>query len=162
MARYDPNAISVPASFARAIATWKGKSFEATFDEARTNLTGRMMNRQTGRTLDDVAKQSKETEFGFDLATNSISLIAWMLGSPRKAYTVVPVKKKVLSWFVPGQGRVFARRVHIPAWRFSPIRPVLQDAIDRKRDFMLQLYETEILKALSRAFPSVKIEWKVF
>lgn len=161
VARYDPNAISVPAAFARAVVEWKTQSFERTSDDVRTNLTGRLMNRQTGKTLANVEQNSKLTEFGFKLATSMPSLIAWMLGSNRKAYTVVPVRKKVLSWFVRGQGRVFARRVHIPAWKFTPVRPVLQDAIDRNKTFMEKLLENKILTALSELFPDVRIEWRI-
>lgn len=159
--RWDPNAISVPESFARAMVAWRDKSFVETRDQARINLNGRMMNRQTGRTLDDVEQNSRTTPFGFILATKRPSLIAWMLGSKRKAYTVVPKRAKVLSWFKLGVGRIFARRVNIPEWTFTPVRPVLQDAVDRKKDFMVRLFEKQITEAFKQAFPDTRIEWKV-
>lgn len=161
MSRYSPNSITVTESFARAVAAWSGLSFKAVMKDVRSNLSGGMMNKVTGDTLRDVEKNSHLTVAGFTIGTGSPSLIAWMLGSQRKAFTVVPRAKKVLSWVDKSGKRVFARKVNIPAWKFTPKRPVLQDALDKNKSLIKRIFEAEILAALSRTFPDVRIDWRL-
>lgn len=163
MSGFAPSAISVPAAMARAMVRWKGESFSRVMKEVEANLTGGMMKTRTGATLRDVKRNSKTDPLGFTLRTKKASLIAWMNGSPRRAFTVVPRNKKVLSWIDKRTGqRVFARVANIPAWKFTPKRPVFQDAVDQKRTFMERLLELEMVRAFNQMFPKTQIIWRVF
>lgn len=98
----------------------------------RENLSGRMMNQRTGRTLRNVMRHSAETKDGFKLATTSPSLKAWMRGSRRRGFWVLPISAKLLHWKDKRTGESrFSRGHFIPPWTFSPKRPVFEDAIDR-------------------------------
>lgn len=111
----------------------------------RENLTGRIMNQRTGKTLRNVMRLSKETADGFKLATTAPGLIAWQKGSRRRGYWVLPINGSVLSWRdrQTGQQR-FSRGHYIPPWRFEPKKPVFQDAIDR-------VGQAGVLRAMRRA-----------
>lgn len=121
----------------------------------RENLSGRMMQQRTGRTLRNVMRLSKETSDGFKLATTAPGLIAWMKGSHRRGYWVLPIHGAVLAWRdkVTGQSR-FSRGHYIPPWRFAPKKPVFEDAIER-------VGQAGVLRALRRAMgPSLRTTFR--
>ncbi len=161
MAEYANNGLSVPVSFARALAEWKGASFAAVMRDVNLNLTGRMMNRITGKTLTNVQNESGLISRGFKISTSMPSLIAWMLGSRRKAYFVKPKKQGgVLSWTKNGK-RFFSRGHMIPAWKFTPIRPVFDNALERNKDLMETIYTKSIFKQLNNLFPDVRVRFQL-
>lgn len=164
MSLYDPRSLSVPESFARAIVRARDKSFSIVMNKIEENMRGRMMNVRSGASLANVKSesQSRASATGFELSfrTSKPSLIAWMEGSTRKAYFVRPVTANALAFTVNGK-LVFSKGHQIPAWTFSPKRPVIRDGVERSLDEVGKVSAKEIIGALQGAFPDVKIQMRV-
>jgi hypothetical protein len=64
---------------------------------------------------------------------------------------------KALRW--EKGGRVFFSRGHfIRPWKFSPQRPVIEDAFNRRERHMVAAYEREAKIALNEVFPNTKVQ----
>ncbi len=96
-------------------------SYEVVFSNVVENLSGRVLQRRTGRSLENVRQNSRLTRDGFAIGTTAPNLIAFEKGSPRKAYFVAPVQAQALRWIDSGGKEFFSRGHWIPAWRF-PVR----------------------------------------
>lgn len=158
MGSYSNDSLNAPDAIAEAIAGWKETGFAHVFEQVNANLTGEMMNKVTGATLEDVTTRSGLEPFGFRLSTSMPSLIAWMEGSPRKGYWVFPKKPGgLLSWIDKATGeRRFSKGHYINPWRFKPIRPVMREPVDKSKPYLIGLAEAEFTKALRRLFPDVQ------
>lgn len=147
-----------PTAFFRdAVRRWTASQFPAAMREVHSNLTGRMFRRRTGAMLGNVQSRSREIRDGFRLATTSPALIAWSKGSPRRAFWVAPKRARALSWVKDGVRR-FSRGHMIPAWRFAPRRPALDDALERRKPRLLRAWAREAREAMRQAFPSEMVQ----
>lgn len=173
MAQFSGNSLSVPRAFADAVVRWRRAQFPAMMREVIANLTGRMMKRQSGKTLANVISKSRELPLGFKVATTSPSLIAWMEGSRRKGFWVFPKGRQVLRRtrtgfttrarkgaralrFVVNGRVVFSAGHYIPPWRFRPTRPVIENAFQRRQERMLAGWGREAQIAMKELFPDKK------
>lgn len=134
-------------AFKKAAQEWTRLGFKIVMKEVTANLTGRMMKRRTGRTLQNVERHSKALKTIIRIKTTSPSLIAWMEGSSRKAFHVAPIRAKALAWRQNGK-LVFSRGHWINAWRFNPRRPVFEDAYRRTDDALVDLAADSAIKAI--------------
>jgi hypothetical protein len=125
----------------------------------RENLSGRIMNKRTGRTLRNVMRQSKMTRDGFKLATTAPGLQAWMKGSRRKGYWVLPINARMLAWRDKQTGQMrFSRGHYIHPWTFAPKRPVFEDAIARiGQAGVLRAYKRSLGPSLRQTFRGGKL-----
>ncbi len=160
MSTFSGNAITVPRVIARAIVRWRKPALQTAMDAVRENMDGRIMQSRSGTTLKNIESQSKTTTLGFKVATTQPSLIAWMLGSPRKAFFVKPVQARALRW--EKGGRVFFSKGHmISAWKFAPKRPVLENAVDRSLPQITKDLGREIETAFREIFPNTRMEFRL-
>ncbi len=136
---------------------WKASQFPPVMREAEANLSGRFFRRRTGAMLRNVQEKSGLIPKGFRLATTSPALIAWTKGSPRKRFWVAPVRARALSWIGRDGNRRFSRGHWIPAWRFSPRRPALEDAMNRRRPRFQIAWQREMAAAMKQIAPPVRI-----
>lgn len=157
MSAFRADSLSIPKAWADAIVRWRRPAFKLVKDRVDENLSGRLMNRMTGKTQADVDRNSGEETFGFKVGTRSRSLIAWMLGVARRGYVVVPKRAQALRWQGKDGQVHFARRVFIPPWTFRPVRPVIQEAFDSKMDDVTNLFAREAKAALIEIFPPITI-----
>lgn len=103
-------------------------------EETRDLLRGQMFNRQTGATERNVMRNSGMGRDGlsFHLKTTKPGLIAWMKGSRRKGYWVLPINFKYLRWKDKKTGEYRYSTGHqIRPWRFAPKRPLFETALQR-------------------------------
>jgi len=152
MAKQAPGRI-----FREGLKEFLDHQFDLAMFEVTRNLSGRMMHRRTGRTLQNVESQSKVLRTGFRLATTKPSLIAWMLGSTRKAYRVEPKRASVLAWTNLSGETFFSKGHIIPAWRFQPVRPVLDDALERRKKSLTKDLGEFITRSLNEVFPNERV-----
>ncbi len=131
-------------------------SFKLVMRDVNKNLSGRMFNRKTGRMFANVQRHSKKLPTGFQAATTSKALIAWMTGAPRKGFFVRPKKARALSFLVDGK-RVFSKGHFIPPWRFTPIRPAFTDAFSRNEKKVVTLAQKLFIKGLGDVFHGAPI-----
>lgn len=159
MGQFNNSSLTVPESFARAIASWRGVAFAAVIARVEKNMTGPMLNRRTGATLANVRSNSGLIPLGFQLKTTNPALIARLKGSPRKGFFVAPVKASALSW-ISGGTRVFSKGHFIPPWKFPQLE-IFDDSISQESATITKLLETRIIKATSDLFPSVRLRFQV-
>lgn len=126
-------------------------SFKLVMRDVNKNLSGRMFQRRTGRMFANVQRTSKKLKTGFEVATTSPALIAWMTGAPRRGFFVRPKNARALSFLVDGK-RVFSKGHFIPPWRFTPIRPAFTDAFERNEKRVVTLSEKLFVKGLTDVF----------
>ncbi len=147
-------AVTPHQAFLTAVKGWQDEQIGPLRRELIRNFSGRMFQRRTGKMLSEVLTGTTKIKSGIRTSTSNPALIAWMLGSPRKAFFVKPKKAGgVLSWTNKGGTRFFSKGHFIPAWIFRPIRPALEDAMARRIDPMVQAMRRRSLVALSVILP---------
>lgn len=158
MPKDTPQAVKDALSLSIRKASGAGLLFA--LNELKKNLSGRVLSPKTGRLLKDVPANSRTTDRGFYLATSVLHGIAWELGFRRPAYTVRPVRRKVLR-FVSRQGEVvFSAFSKIPAQSF-PARPFMDPAVRASIPIFKSKLGQELPIRLEKSFPNQKIKVSV-
>ncbi|MCH8851090.1 MAG: hypothetical protein IID41_00395 [Planctomycetes bacterium] len=145
-------------AFAAAVKGWQDEQIGPLRRELIRNFSGRMFQRRTGKMLSEVLAGTTKIKWGIRTSTSNPALIAWMLGSNRKAFFVKPKKAGgVLSWTNKAGSRFFSRGHLIPAWTFRPVRPALEDAMARRIGPMVQAMRRRSLVAMTVTLPNERI-----
>lgn len=137
---------SIASKVASAISTWASTAFTRVWKDVETNLTGRVLQKRSGKLLTDVRSANHVTKNGFVLGTSLPYGKAWEHGFTRRAYDVFPVKRKALHFFI-GRDEIFAKHVHIPRQYFKA-KPFLRPAVNVNKVWMKGELTKGLLAAL--------------
>lgn len=125
-------------------------------NEAIRNVTGRVLNRQTGHGARSIrARSGLQSRGAFIRVFNPVFyMAAWERGFHRPAYTVVPTRAKALK--IPirgiGGGFIFRKSARIPAKTFAA-RPWLSKAADDMLPKVRAVIADEMVKAYLECLP---------